>query len=115
MKRLQLRDLRVSGTAHVAHALCPENYIFKGGLSFHRRGFRTHDGAEEKHPYHEVFVIMQGRGWIEIDGHRQPVSAGDVLLIEPGEDHHLVGDPEHPIINLWFDLGAEPHEAQRGP
>lgn len=113
MKRFRPSDLGSSGPEHVASRICAESYIFKGGLSFHRPGFRTHDGAEEKHPYHEVFVIMQGRGWIEVDGRREPVSAGDVLLIEPGEDHHLVGDPKHPIVNMWFDLGDEPHELQR--
>jgi hypothetical protein len=36
-----------------------------------------------------------------------------VLVIEPGEDHHIVGDPEHPIINLWFHCGEKRHPKQR--
>ena len=40
--------------------------------------------------------------------------AGEVLIIEPGEEHYIIGDPAYPIINLWFHCGDEPHPAQRG-
>jgi quercetin dioxygenase-like cupin family protein len=114
MKRLKFSDLKSSDSEHVLHHLIPEKYIWKGGLSFHKPGMRTHDYAEERHDYYEVFAVMQGRGWIEIDGIREPIHAGEVLIIEPGDEHHVVGDPAHPIVNLWFDLGSEPHENQRG-
>ena len=45
---------------------------------------------------------MQGRGQIEIDGKLEPIQAGDVLVIEPGEEHHIIGDPQYPIVNCWF-------------
>jgi quercetin dioxygenase-like cupin family protein len=57
---------------------------------------------------------MQGQGEIEIDGRREPLHAGEVLVIEPGEEHYIIGDPAYPIINLWFHCGDEPHPAQRG-
>jgi quercetin dioxygenase-like cupin family protein len=60
-----------------------------------------------------VFVILQGRGEIELNGRREGVHAGEVLIIEPGEEHYLIGDPEHPIINLWFHTGDERHPRQQ--
>ena len=27
---------------------------------------------------------------------------GDIVLIEPGEEHHLLADEEDPIVNLWL-------------
>ena len=114
MKRFKFSDLGSKDTGHVASHLVPGRYIDHGGLSFHPVGWRTHDEGKHIHPTHEVFVIMQGQGEIEIDGRREPVHAGEVLVIEPGEDHHLIGDPEHPIVNLWFHAGDEPHPGQRG-
>jgi hypothetical protein len=34
-------------------------------------------------------------------------------VIEPGDEHYLIGDPEHPIVNLWFHCGDERHPAQQ--
>lgn len=50
-------------------------------------------------------MILQGLGWIELNGHREPVVTGDVLVLEPGEDHHLIGDPAAPIKGQRADPG----------
>jgi len=114
VKRYTFSNLGAQGAEHVATHLIPGAYIAQGGLSFHPVGWRTHDqeGAHV-HDDYEVFCIMQGRGEIEIDGEREPVHAGQVLVIEPGEDHHLIGDPDYPIINLWFHGADEPHPNQQ--
>ena len=31
------------------------------------------------------------------------------IVIEPGEDHHLIADPDDPCINLWLHAGPRPH------
>jgi mannose-6-phosphate isomerase-like protein (cupin superfamily) len=113
MKRYAFADLGSDGPQHVASRLVPGKYIARGGLSFHPVGWRTHSEGEHVHGDAEVFVIMQGRGEIEIDGRREPLRAGEVLVIEPGEEHHIVGDPQHPIVNLWFHCADEPHPDQR--
>lgn len=113
MKRFEIADLGAEGPEHVASRLVPGKYIHHGGLSFHPVGWRTHPEGEHVHPDREVFVIMQGQGEIEIDGRREPVHAGEVLVIEPGEEHHIIGDPAYPIVNLWFHASDEPHTDQR--
>lgn len=113
MKRYLVADLGSSGPEHVASALVPGQYIVHGGLSFHTPGMRTHDGeGAHVHDDREIFCILQGQGEIEIDGRREAVHAGEVLVIEPGEDHHLIGDPAYPIVNLWFHCGDRPHPNQ---
>lgn len=115
MRRYTLADLAgpEQRLPHVLARLVPGAYLCGGGLSFHARGMRTHgDEPRHVHPDHEVFCILQGRGWIEVDGRREPVAAGEVLVVEPGEDHHLVGDPAHPIVNLWLHAGDAPHPRQ---
>ena len=113
MKRYTLSDLGAKGPEHVISRLVPGKYIVHGALSFHKVGLRTHGEGKHVHDDREVFCIMQGQGEIEIDGRREPVHAGEVLVIEPGEDHHLIGDPDHPMINLWFHCSDEPHPDQR--
>jgi mannose-6-phosphate isomerase-like protein (cupin superfamily) len=113
VKRYTFSDLVSNGPEHVVSKLVPGKYIVHGGLSFHAVGWRTHDEGLHVHDDGEIFCIMQGQGVLEIDGRREPIHAGEVLVIEPGEDHHIVGDPSHPIINLWFHCGDEPHPAQQ--
>jgi mannose-6-phosphate isomerase-like protein (cupin superfamily) len=93
--------------------LVPGKYIVHGGLSFHPIGWRTHSEGNHVHDDAEIFCFMQGRGEVEVDGRIVPIHAGEVLVIEPGEEHYIVGDPDHPIINLWFHCGDEPHPKQR--
>ena len=112
MRRYRLRDLDGEISERVGEALVPGAYIHHGGLSFHAIGFRTHPEGEHVHDSHEVFVILQGRGQIELNGTLEPVRAGEVLVIEPGDEHHLIGDPAHPIVNLWFHCSDERHPAQ---
>jgi mannose-6-phosphate isomerase-like protein (cupin superfamily) len=114
MKRLKISDLGSDGPEHVVSRLVPGKYIARGALSFHRVGMRTHSEGHHVHDDAEIFVIMQGQGEIEIDGRCEPLHAGEVLIIEPGEEHYIIGDPEHPIINLWFHCGDERHPAQQG-
>lgn len=113
MKRYTFPDLGSEGPEHIASKLVPGKYIVHGGLSFHKVGWRTHPEGEHVHADSEVFCIMQGQGEIEIDGRREPLHAGEVLVIEPGEEHHIIGDPAHPIINLWFHCSDAPHPDQR--
>jgi mannose-6-phosphate isomerase-like protein (cupin superfamily) len=72
-------------------------------VSFHSPGHVSHD---DERPHveidQEVFVLLQGSGWIEVDGSIEEVCAGDVVLIEPGEDHHLISGVEDPFVNLWL-------------
>ncbi len=48
--------------------------------------------ATERH-YHakteEIYVVVEGRGEMEIDGERRPVAPGDAVLIPPGAWHQL--------------------------
>lgn len=109
VKRYKISDLMGSPDApHALAGLVPGRRIYHGGLSFHPPGKVTHN---EERPHvevdHEVFCLLQGEGWIEINGRREPAAAGDVFVIEPGEDHHLISSDHNPFINLW--LHADDH------
>lgn len=102
MRRYKLSDLSSDGPAHVASKLIPGQRIAAGGLSFHAPGGRTHPEGEHRHDHEEVFCLMQGKGTLWIDGKEEPVHAGDVIVVEPNEEHYIYADQEEPTINCWF-------------
>ncbi len=115
MKKLTLHDLP-AGKRHILSGIIPGDYLTRGGLNFKLPGHRSHDvGCECKacdgngrHVHEddsEVFVILQGKARIEVDGRSHDLIAGDVVICEPGEDHHLVSDEDDPCVNLYLHAG----------
>lgn len=119
MKRYRLRDLPDTTEGHFLDEIVPGAYLREGGLGFKPPGFRTHSaqepGSSDRHVHDdaEVFVILQGKAVMEVDGEDVPLRTGDILVIEPGEDHHLTADHDDPCVNLWLHAGSERHEDQR--
>ena len=119
MKRYRLKDLSDTTNGHFLKDLVPGEHLCKGGLGFKKRGFRTHGeknwrGSDRHvHDDSEVFVILQGKARMEVDGVEHPLVTGDVMVIEPGEDHHLISDAEDPCVNLWLHAGPKRHKDQR--
>ena len=93
---------------------------------FARRGFATPDNPlatvhqvdiqlDAKPHYHkkltEIYLILEGEGWMELDGHLIPVKPMTSIFIKPGCRHRAVGRMK--IINIvipafdpadeWFD------------
>ncbi len=115
MRRYRIGDLGSDGAEHVASRLVPGKRIAAGGLSFHAPGGRTHPEGDHRHDHEEVFCIMQGQGRLWIDGREEPIHAGDVLVVEPGEEHYIYADPETPTINCWFRADDAGHPRQYPP
>ncbi len=117
MKRLHLSELPKVNQGHILKNVLPGQFLYRGGLSFMEPGRRSHsnDGLDGR-DYHvhedcEAFVILEGEGFIEIDKLRHPVQAGEILIIEPGEDHHLIAGRENQLVTLWCHAGPVPHSA----
>jgi mannose-6-phosphate isomerase-like protein (cupin superfamily) len=91
-----------------------------------RRGFATPDNAtatihlvdittDARTHYHkkltEIYLILEGAGFMELDGERVPVKPMTSIMIKPGCRHRLIG--KFKIINIpipafdpddeWFD------------
>src|SRR5579871_3182128 len=114
MRRYRFAELQNAGQGqHFLTGLLSGARLYKGSVSYHPPNKVTHD---EERPHLEVdeeaFCMLQGHGWIEIDGLREPVRAGDILIIEPGEDHHLISSEDDPLINLWLHADASGHPSQ---
>ena len=118
MRRMRIRDLPDTCSGHFLTGIVPGRYLCEGGLSFKGPGFRTHShdgtGGTDRHVHGdcEVFIILQGKAKMEVDGARHELTVGDVCVVERGEDHHLVSDAEEPCVNIWLHTGAERHPHQ---
>ncbi len=95
------------GSINLLDGLLPLGTITYGGLHFFRPDEVSHaDEARHVHTGHcEIFVNVQGRGVVEVEGVDHEFSVGDVFLIEPGESHHVKTDAMDPLVNLF--LGAQ--------
>ncbi|MHB9031864.1 MAG: cupin domain-containing protein [Anaerolineae bacterium] len=121
MRKLRLNQLGDVSEGHFLADYLPGNYLSAGALSFKPPRMRTHTaegpGGDDRHIHtdSEAFIILQGKAVMEVDGREVPLVTGDVLIIEPGEDHHLTSDAEDPCINLWLHAGPERNPAQLQP
>lgn len=120
MKIVRLKNLGDVKNGHFLKNLIPGTYLCLGGLSFHPPNFRAHtnDGPDGKDYHvhqddHEVFVILQGKGFMELNGKKHPLLTGDVCVVEPGEDHHLIADGKDPCVLIWLHAGPERHPEQK--
>jgi mannose-6-phosphate isomerase-like protein (cupin superfamily) len=108
MKRLTVDDLPDGGTpATLAAIAAGWGPVERGGISrYDGAGHRTHNEGRHTHTVPEIFTIVRGSGTIELDG--APAGrfrAGDILIMEPGEDHHLISDGTVPLVFTWMHLG----------
>jgi mannose-6-phosphate isomerase-like protein (cupin superfamily) len=70
-------------------------YVFKPGETAHPEPRHVHDVAE-------VFIFVQGKGVLPIDGVEYPVKTGDVVIVEAGEDHHTRSSEDEPLVAAWY-------------
>jgi mannose-6-phosphate isomerase-like protein (cupin superfamily) len=110
LRKHRFSDLGTAPGGHVLTGLVPGRHLVKGGLSFHTSGQRSH-AAEPRHVHddgEEVFLILQGKGHVELDTGNEPCRAGDVLVVERGENHHLTSSREEPLVVVWLHAGERP-------
>jgi len=84
-----------------------EGPVKMGGVHFFEPGEVSHEGEHHTHDEPEVFLALSGRARILVEGREHPFEAGDIVVIEPGEEHHIVADEESPIVVLWLHIGAK--------
>ncbi|MCC3374539.1 cupin domain-containing protein [Cohnella sp. REN36] len=119
MIRTRISELPDGRTGHFLGGLLPGSYLGSGGLAFAKPGERSHTndgpGGRDYHVHgdREAFVILQGKGAMEVNGELHDVATGDIVIVEPGEDHHLHSSQEDPIVALWCHAGGHRHLRQR--
>ena len=102
MKKLRIEDLNPTdshlfpellGRRTISHGGV---YVFKPGETAHPEPRHVHEDADE------VFIFVQGQGVVPVDGVDHPVSTGDIVIVEAGEDHHTRSSEDDPLVAAWY-------------
>lgn len=80
----------------------PGYRVDSGGVSTLEAGAISHNKGPHTHPAPEIFLILSGSGRVHIDGETSAFAAGDVLIVEAGEDHHL--EALDTVVTTWLHL-----------
>ncbi len=105
MRKLSLTEFTARADGPVFSGVAASRLIERGGLSRYLPGERSHpEGGPHVHTTPELFWILQGSGHLDIDGKAVPFESGDILWIDPGEDHHVVSGGELPLVSVWMRL-----------
>jgi len=101
MKKLKLNELGFT-SSRLLPELFGERRITGGGIYVFKPGETAHREPVHKHDVSEVFIFIQGTGVIPVDGVEYPVETGDVVIVEPGEDHHTRSSDDDPLVAAWY-------------
>jgi len=113
VRRYRLNQLPETNARHVFGGIVAGEFISIGGMFFKSPGQISHaDETPHVHDDEEVFVILQGKARIHFDDKVESFSSGDVIVIEPRENHHFESDRDEPCINLSLRCGPQPHPDQ---
>jgi len=51
--------------------------------------------ARHLHAYYEYYLVLEGRGALEVEGETVPLEPNTVVMVEPGERHRVASvDPD---------------------
>jgi len=56
---------------------------------------------QEPHPDDEVYVVLEGRGVLEVEGQSFEVSEGSAVFVEAGAEHRFVGYESLSVLVLF--------------
>lgn len=101
MKKLTIQNLNPDGR-RILPDILGDAAISSGGIYFFKPGETAHPEVRHVHVVDEVFIFLQGSGVIPIDGTEHPIQAGDVIIVEAGEDHHTRSSEEDPLVAAWY-------------
>ena len=95
--------LTVVGTSRefegFAHGAVGISFILVNGVP--GSGPRLH-----RHPYAEVFVVQEGRATFTVDGATLEATAGQVVVVQPGEAHTFVNSGDGPLRQIDIHAGG---------
>jgi mannose-6-phosphate isomerase-like protein (cupin superfamily) len=61
--------------------------------------------TQQPHSDDEVYVVLEGRGTLEVEGQAFPVSEGDALFVEAGADHRFTGYESLSVLVIFTRKG----------
>ncbi len=104
MKKLRIYDLKGPRSGHILAGHVSGKDVRVGGFHRFKPGEVAHGTERHTHPVEEVFIVLQGKATLPVDGKTYELQAGDIAIVDPGEDHHMTGDEADPAVVVWFHV-----------
>jgi mannose-6-phosphate isomerase-like protein (cupin superfamily) len=60
---------------------------------------------QQPHADDEVYVVLEGRGTLEVEGERFDLSEGDSVFVPAGADHRFVGYEQLSVLVIFEKAG----------
>jgi quercetin dioxygenase-like cupin family protein len=102
MRKFRISDI-VPGETRLMPELLGDAKVTGGGIYVFKPGETAHP-ERHVHDVDEIFIFVQGKGVLPIDGVEYPLQTGDVVLVEAGEDHHTRSSVDEPLVAAWYVL-----------
>ena len=61
----------------------------------------TEPDMQQPHEDDEIYVVLEGRGTLEVEGDSFPVTEGDALFVEAGADHRFTGYEDLSVLVIF--------------
>ncbi len=95
------------------HAIVKDTFkgrlIRDAGAAAFPPGCVAHDNERHVHDHDEVFIILSGEITVPItNGPTGEARAGDWVLVEAGEEHHLTNRTDATCVAIFMILGDKP-------
>lgn len=75
-----------------------EGYLHGANTSFFVVTSTPGKGADKhRHPYEEVFILLEGKIEVIVGGEQRMVEAGHILIIPPNTWHEFKNRSDHPL------------------
>ena len=96
MKKYHLSDVRRG--LDILKATSLEGYIIvRGGVHVYKPKEVSHKGEYHVHSHPEIFIALLGKARLRVNNTDHEFKADDVVVIERGEEHHVIADERDPI------------------
>jgi len=106
MKKIRLNQLKGDVGGTVFGDLVAGRKVTKGGIHVFKPGEVAH-ANQERHVHddvEEIFIVLQGKGRLPVEEEVHDAKTGDVIIIEPGENHHMGSSEEDPLVIVWLHI-----------
>ncbi|RLF19688.1 MAG: hypothetical protein DRZ82_04835 [Thermoprotei archaeon] len=103
MRLYKINEIKVE--KDLLSAISLSNYVvIRGGVHVYKPKEESHKGEYHVHDHPEVFIGIKGEAVMIVNGRKYRFSGGDIIVIETGEEHHVVADESNPITLVWLDV-----------
>ncbi len=92
MNTLNINSIKPAGSSSAIF----EGFKFAANASFFVVNSAPGKGAEKhRHPYEEIFIILDGKIEVIVDGEKQIIEGGNIAIIPPNAWHEFKNRSDH--------------------